>query len=73
MWNACGTGEVRTEFWWGDLMEGGNFEDLRIDWKVILKWIFEKLGFGGFDWIGAARERDRWWAFVNAVMNIWVP
>ena len=54
-------------------MEGGNFEDLRIDWKVILIWIFEKLGFGGFDWIGAARERDRWWAFVNAVMNIWVP
>jgi hypothetical protein len=25
------------------------------------------------DWIGLAQERDRWWALVNAVMNLWVP
>jgi hypothetical protein len=28
---------------------------------------------GGIDWIDLAQERDRWWAFVNTVMNLWVP
>jgi hypothetical protein len=27
---------------------------------------------GGMDWIDLARDRDRWWAVVNAVMNLWV-
>jgi hypothetical protein len=25
------------------------------------------------DWIDLAKERDRWWAVVNAVMDLWVP
>ena len=24
---------------------------------------------GGQDWIGLARDREKWWAPVNAVMN----
>jgi hypothetical protein len=35
-------GEVHTEFWWGNLKDGGYFEDPDFDGMVILNWIFEK-------------------------------
>jgi hypothetical protein len=31
------------------------------------------LGLEGMDWIGLAQDRDRWWALMNAVMNLRVP
>jgi len=41
--------------------------DLEVDGRIILKWIFKKL-----DWIELARDWNRWWAVVNAVMNLHV-
>jgi hypothetical protein len=43
-----------------------------VDGRLILKWNFSKWG-GGLDWIELALDTDRWWTFVNPVMNLRVP
>jgi hypothetical protein len=43
-------GELHTGFWWGDLSEGDHFEDLGVDERIILKWIFKK--WDGGAWTG---------------------
>jgi len=40
MWNVWGREEVPTGFWWGDLKEVDQFEDLGVDGRIILKLIF---------------------------------
>jgi hypothetical protein len=32
-----------------------------------------EVGWDGVDWIDLAQDRDRWRAYMNAVMNLWVP
>jgi hypothetical protein len=42
MWQAWGTDEVRTGFLWGNLTERGHLEDVGVDGRIILKWMFKK-------------------------------
>jgi len=39
-------------------------------WEDNIKMHLQEVGFGVMDWIEVARDRDRWRALVNAVMNL---
>jgi hypothetical protein len=42
-------------------------------WEDNIKFHLQELGCGCLDWIDLARDRDRWRALVNAVMNLRIP
>jgi len=42
-------------------------------WEDNIKMDLQELGYGGVEWIELAKDRDRWRALVNAVMNTRVP
>ena len=42
-------------------------------WEDNIKMDLKEVGCRGMDWIDLAQDRDRWRAFVNAVMNLCVP
>jgi hypothetical protein len=42
-------------------------------WEDNIKTDLRKIVFGDVDWIHMARDRDRWRALVNTVMNLRVP
>jgi hypothetical protein len=49
-----GRREVHTEVMWGNLRERDYLEDLTIDERIILKWIFKKLNWeewGELTWL----------------------
>jgi len=42
-------------------------------WENNIKMAVQVVGCGVMAWIKLAQDRDRWWALVNAVMNLRVP
>jgi hypothetical protein len=57
-------------FLWESQKGRDHEEDVDIDGKMILKWIFER---GDIDSIDLGQGRDQWRALVYTVMNIRVP
>jgi hypothetical protein len=52
---ACGMyggRNIHTGFWWGDQMEIAHLEDLGVDGRIILNWIFKK--WNGEAWTGCS-------------------
>ena len=45
----------------------------RSRWEENIKMAVQEVGCGGMNWIELAQDRDRWRAFLNVVMNFWVP
>jgi len=45
----------------------------RLRWEDNIKMDLQEVGCEGMDWIELVQDRDRWWALVNAVMNLRVP
>jgi hypothetical protein len=48
---------VYTGPWWGSLRERDHIEDLGVDGRIILKWIFKKWD-GGMDCVDLAQDTD---------------
>ena len=63
---------MHTGFWWGDLRAGIHLEYPGVDGRIILKSIL-KMWVGDIDWIALSQNRDRWWALMYTVINLWVP
>jgi len=42
----------------------------RFRWEDNIKVDLQEVRCGNMDWIDLAQDRDRWQAFVNAVMNL---
>jgi len=62
---------VPTGFLWGNLMEREHLENLGVDGRIILKFIF-KIWDGRHDWIDVAQDMGKRQTPDNAVKKLWV-
>ena len=62
-----------TGFWWGKHDGKRQLGRPRCRWVDNIKMDLQEVGCEGMGWIDLVQDRDRWLAFVNAVMNFRVP
>jgi hypothetical protein len=66
-------GQAYREFWWGNLREMVHWGDPSADRRIILRWMFKNREGRVRYYIDLVRDRNKWRAIVNAVMNLRVP
>ena len=59
-----------TGFWLGNLRGKRPNVRPRRRWEDNIKMDLQEVGSEGMDWIELAQDRDRWRAFVKAVINL---
>jgi len=59
--------------WVGKLERKRSLGRPRRRWEDNINMNLQEVGCGGLDWIDLAQDRDRWRAFVTAVMKHRVP
>jgi hypothetical protein len=60
MWHVWGTGKLHTVIWRANLKERDRLEDLGVNRRIILKWIFKKLYVGyGPNWTSLLVEQEQ--------------
>jgi hypothetical protein len=69
---AYGVEERRIKGFGGETLKRPLERPRRI-WEDNIKTDLQEVGCGGVDWIELAQDRDRWWALLNTVMNLWIP
>jgi hypothetical protein len=72
MWHIREREEVHTGFWCGNLRRD-NFENLDVDWRMILKWTLHKPVSGGRGLNLSGSELRQVAECGEHVMNIRVP
>jgi hypothetical protein len=60
---------MHTIFWFKTLNGRDHSEDVGVDEKIKLEWIFGKKGDECVDWMHLAQDRDQWRALANRVRN----
>jgi hypothetical protein len=45
----------------------------RRKWVDNIRMDLGEVEWGDVEWIGLAKDRNRWRALVNSVLNLWVP
>jgi len=73
MGGACSVYGVTGEVCTGKPEGKRPFGKPRCRWEDNINMDLQEVGCGGMDWIELVQDRDRWWALVNAVMNLRVP
>ena len=67
MWYVWERTEMHTKFWWRNLKGRNHVEGVSVDGRIILKWTLKKKD--GKTVTELIRPRDKWRAFVNAVIK----
>jgi len=66
--------EAHSGLLWGNLRERDHLgERPRRRWDENIKMDHQEVEYGGMDCFEIDQDRDRWRAFVNAVVNLRVP